>query len=97
MAVWTSPEEVPDWVQGRRKRATRELKFAPPRRTKALPLSLEYLADALQTLGTVLQARELDGLDVWFVCVLRPGSDVVLELVLYEHMGEWECSSIRKF
>jgi len=88
-------DDVPDWISNKRVRSVRGLNFRPPRREHAEPLSIGYLTDAFAELGTVIVAHELDGLDVWIVRVLRQTPYRFLELVLYEHMGEWHCSSVR--
>jgi len=59
-------------------------------------LTKEYLADALVEFGYVEYARELDGLDVWFVRMVEATTGMGTDIVLYEHMGKWKCSSISK-
>lgn len=87
---------VPAWVRRRQTSAANALGFEPPKRDKALPLAKEDIIDALSVSFTVMEARELDGLDVWFVLAIKAELNVfgTYEIILYEHKGEWVCSSI---
>lgn len=87
---------VPAWVRRRHVQATDALGYEPPKRTKALPLTEKDISNALGEHFAVAKARELDGLDVWFVLAIKTGSFDQYEIILYEHMGEWVCSSVTK-
>lgn len=92
---WVADENgVPSWVRRRQTHAANALDFQPPKRDKALPLDPEQISDAFTEHFVVIETRELDGLDVWFVLALKSGTLDIYEIILYEHMGEWVCSSI---
>jgi hypothetical protein len=87
---------VPDWLAERRLRAVNTLAFQAPKRTKAQPLDHAQLRDALKEHFAVTSARELDGLDVWFLETWLLTTGVGYDMILYEHMGTWVCSSVRE-
>ena len=97
--MYPPDEPVPDWVRARQAQATRGLEFvAPkPKLKHALPLTRAYLDYALAEFGVVVEARELEGLDVWFITTMEDmHGEGQRRIVLYEHMGEWLCSSIER-
>lgn len=87
---------VPSWVRRRQVQAANALDFQPPKRDKALPLDPDQIDDALNEHFTLIETRELDGLDVWFVLALKSGTLDKYEIIMYEYRGEWVCSSITK-
>lgn len=108
VSVPAPPEGVPPpappalpWIQPdrnqRRRREPVPLQFVPPKPDKAfgkaLPLDPDQISDALGEQFLVVEARELTDLDVWFIVAIR---DSYYDIIMYEHMGEWKCSSITK-
>jgi len=90
---------IPPWVRSRQSQGTGLVNYVPalpPKPEHALPINLEDLADALAEFGKITEARELAGLDVWFVRVYDIWASMGYEIILYEHMGEWKCSSIER-
>lgn len=85
---------VPAWVRRRQTSAANALDFEPPKRDKALPLTEEDITNTLATSFAVVEAYELDSLDVWFVLARSVSKYDYYKIILYEHKGEWVCSSI---
>lgn len=86
--------DVPDWIKARQVHAANALDFQPPKREKALPLDPDQISDALAEHWLVIEARELDGLDVWFVLATKVSKFGYYQIILYEFKGDWLCSSI---
>jgi hypothetical protein len=94
VATWDKAD-VPDWVKLRQVQAVNALKFkntSPTRR----PLTEEDILNALEKHFFLYEARELKTLDVWILRTMRLTTGVCYEMILYEHMGEWICSSVRE-
>lgn len=99
-----APSSVPDWLKPVRDQAIGALKLKTGPKTKADPLDMEQLTDALsETFGQVVDAYTYEGLDVWFVTCEKlehyAPDDIELfrwHIVLYEAMGQWECASITR-
>ena len=91
-------EPIPAWVKARQTHITSSLEFvAPkPKLTHALPLNTDIIANALAEFGSVFRAYEPEGLDVWYIQMADMDRGTGYNIVLYEHMGEWLCSSIER-
>jgi hypothetical protein len=89
-------DHVPDWVRERQVKATRLLGFAPVTRTRAEPLDHAQIRNALEGHFGVVETRELEGLDVWFVGTVSLTTGLMYDIILYEHMGDWHCLSVQE-
>ncbi len=95
---------IPPWVHARGQRVLGVLEYVAPKPDKAKPLDPDQISNAFDGQFYVLTTRELEGLDVWFIeasKLVQLTNDewpivIKYEIILYEHMGEWKCSSITK-
>ena len=88
---WSEANANPDWVKARQLQAVNTLAFHPVKRTKAKPLDHTQLMDALYEYFDVVAARELKGLDVWFLETKLLTTGLWYDMILYEHRGDWHC------
>jgi hypothetical protein len=101
VGLWPDDNDVLPWVQARQTNTVNALAFVPPRKTKADALTKGIIANALANhFGGIAEAYEYEGLDVWFITTLSAfegqPEGMGYKIILYEHMGEWQCSSVTK-
>jgi hypothetical protein len=91
-ARWLAENDpVPEWVKARQTQAVNTLAFHPVKRTKAKPLDHVQLINALCEYFDVVSARELKGLDVWFLETKLLTTGLWYDMIIYEHRGDWHC------
>lgn len=87
---------TPTWVRVRQVQAINALGFQAPKPTKAKPLDHAQIRDALEEHFHVYVARELVGLDVWFLQSMHLTTGLEYDMILYEHRGDWHCLCVRE-